>query len=207
MFCWEISGPGVQMDATIHSNAAADQIHPFIATSTLTLTHGSGPYIRTMHLATPQKLSKDCDPTPKFPISQTNQGSLEAPPRIGSRSDLPRHGPLGMSCCVCYQGVDGISVGSCALRGRASSDQTCSGMSYGSSIGLGSGEFGGHVDALSSLSCSSGHPWTVLEVWQGELSWEGAYIAITECCCQEGMYIVCNSVWVSSPVHVMVIFG
>lgn len=147
------------------------------------------------------------DLAPKFPISQSNQASLEAPLRIRSSSDLSRHEPLGMSCGVWYQSVDGRSVGSCVLWGRASMDRTCSGMSYGSSIGLGTGDFGGHFDALSSLSHSSSHPWTVLAVWQGELSWEEGYSSITECRCHEGMCMVCNNIWVPSPVHSLLIFG
>lgn len=65
--------------------------------------------------------------------------------------------------CPCLNGSEPnpINVG-------ASMNQTCSSASYGCSIGLGSGEYGGQFHDLSSFI-----PWTVLEqftVWQGVLS-------------------------------------
>lgn len=49
---------------------------------------------------------------------------------------------------------------SCNLRGGASMDRTCSSTSYRCLIGLSSGEFGGKVNTLKSLLCSSNRFWT-----------------------------------------------
>lgn len=59
-------------------------------------------------------------------------------------------GPLRVSNCVWHW-----DVGACWLQGVGSVDQSCSGASRKCLIGLGFGEFGGQVNALGSLPCSS----------------------------------------------------
>ena len=61
-------------------------------------------------------------------------------------------------------------------------DRTCSSMSNWCPITLGSGKFGGHVDALSSLSTPSSHSWAVFSAVSG-------LTAIGEYCYHEGQYL------------------
>ena len=56
------------------------------------------------------------------------------------------------------------SSGSCMLGGGACMDPTCSSSSYRCSIRLGSGEFGGPVNTLGPLLCSSSCSWAVCSV-------------------------------------------
>ncbi|KAF7651609.1 hypothetical protein LDENG_00107270 [Lucifuga dentata] len=66
--------------------------------------------------------------------------------------------PLKVSCSIWHQDVSSRSFKSCKLRGGASMDWTClSSTSHRRSIRLRSGEFGGQVNTLNSLSCSSNH--------------------------------------------------
>ena len=69
--------------------------------------------------------------------------------------------------------------------------------SYSCSIWLGSGEFGDPVNTLCPLLCSSSCSSSSVCVCQGTLSCWGA-AAVRYCCCDEGVYLVNNSVWTGS---------
>ena len=120
-------------------------------------------------------------------------------PYCGSDLALPHQGlgtgPLGLSCGFWHQGIDGRSFESCGLQGGATLDWIYSGISHWYLIGLGSGEFGGQVDTLSSVSCSWGHSSTVLLCPRANCP-AGGTTAIRECCCHEGVFLVSHRVWV-----------
>lgn len=60
---------------------------------------------------------------------------------------------------------------SCKLPAGAAADWTsCSSISHRCSVGLRSGEFGGHSNTLNSLFCSSNHSRNTCAVWWGAFS-------------------------------------
>ena len=89
---------------------------------------------------------------------------------------------------------------SCMLWGRASMDQTCYSKSYRCSIRLGSGKFGGLVNSLG--------PFIVfLELFLSSICSVSGHIALWgshchQCCCDEAVYLVHNSVWMGGACQV-----
>ncbi len=67
---------------------------------------------------------------------------------------------------------------------------------------LGCVEYGGQINALSSLLHSSGHSRADFVVWQSALfSWRRAS-AFWESLCREKVYLVCNSIWVDVQITI-----
>lgn len=79
-----------------------------------------------------------------------------------------------MFCIVFHKDIDVRSFDSLGLRGLAFTDCTCSLVCHGCSIRQGSGEFGGHVYPMGSLSCSSGYSRAGFVMFQGSLVCSGA---------------------------------
>ena len=76
---------------------------------------------------------------------------------------------------------------------------TCPGKSHGSSIRLRSGELRGGVDTLSSRQVARAVPEQFLWCCSSHVP-AGEATAMRECCCLEGVYVVCNCVWVCEMV-------